>query len=323
MLHLFLAAAIGWQSPVDRTNRVHAADVFESVAVTWSAPADVSVRIRGSVDGQQWSAWIALPIDRDSSDASAGRSVSAITHLGIAAHELEIASSAPVQRVNATFFPPHIVRRGIAPQSLSVGHLIGRSRQDWQCPEGESSPQWPPAYTIVTHAVVHHTDGANSVPDWEAEVRSIWYLHTYTNGWGDIGYNYLIDPNGVIYEGRAGGSGAIGAHFSCRNTNTVGVALLGTFTTALPTTSALNSLRQLLAELCARNHIDPKAFAYHVPSGLNMPTIIGHRDGNPSPLTCTRTECPGDALYAMLPAIRTDVAAVTLAPIPRKRAARH
>ena len=132
---------------------------------------------------------------------------------------------------------------------------------EWGCPEGESSPQWTPQYTKVTHAVVHHTAGANSVPDWDAEVRSIWHLHTFDNGWGDIGYNYLIDPNGVIYEGRAGGDGAIGAHFSCRNTNTVGIALLGTYIDVMPTSAALASLENLLAELCQKNAIVPLSTA--------------------------------------------------------------
>jgi hypothetical protein len=169
--------------------------------------------------------------------------------------------------------------------------------------------------------VVHHTAGANSVPDWDAEVRSIWHLHTNINGWGDIGYNYLIDPNGVVYEGRAGGDGAIGAHFSCRNTNTVGIALLGTYSTATPTPAALESLESLLAELSVRNAIAPQAMILHVPTALLVPTIIGHRDGNPSTLTCSKTVCPGDVLHALLPSIRSAVAARVPAP-PRRRAAR-
>ena len=172
----------------------------------------------------------------------------------------------------------------------------------------------------MTHVVVHHTAGANAVPDWPTEVRSIWYLHTFTNGWGDIGYNYLIDPNGVIYEGRAGGSYVIGAHFSCRNTNTAGIALLGTYSNVAPTNAALASLERLLAEICRRNGIDPTAFAYHGPSALNLPTIIGHRDGNSSPVTCSKTECPGDVLYALLPSIRSDVAAIKTEAPPRRRA---
>jgi hypothetical protein len=155
------------------------------------------------------------------------------------------------------------------------------------------------------------------VANWDAEVRSIWFLHTVTNGWGDIGYNYLIDPDGVIYEGRAGGDGVIGAHFSCRNMNTVGIGMLGTYTNVTPTPPALDSLRRLLAELCRKFGITPTAISYHPPTGLILPTILGHRDGNPSTLTCSKTLCPGDALYSLLPSIRAD-----LLPAPRRRAVR-
>jgi hypothetical protein len=188
---------------------------------------------------------------------------------------------------------------------------------DWGCPDGEAS-RWTPAYSTVTHAVVHHTAGANSVTNWDAELRNIWYLHTVTNGWGDIGYNYLIDPDGVIYEGRAGGDGVIGAHFSCRNTNTVGVALLGTYVITTPTPAALDSLKRLLGDLCQKNQMTPTAIVYHSPTGLNLPTILGHRDGNPSTTTCSKTECPGDALYALIPSIRAE-----LAVPPRRRSVTH
>jgi hypothetical protein len=202
---------------------------------------------------------------------------------------------------------------------IAAGFL---SRVEWGCPDGEEAPLWTPVYTIVSHAVVHHTAGANNLPDWVTEVRNIWFFHTYTNGWGDIGYNFLIDPNGIVYEGRAGGNGVIGAHFSCRNTNTVGIALLGTYSTTAPTDAALTSLKNLLAELARRNAIDPTAFAYHPPTNLLLPTILGHRDGNPSTKTCSRTECPGDVLYAMLPAIRSDVAEAIRMALPRRRAVR-
>ncbi|MEO6260304.1 MAG: peptidoglycan recognition family protein [Thermoanaerobaculia bacterium] len=263
-----------------------------------------------------------MSADDDLTDRSAGRYLTAITHFGGPRRHLEISGNRPFERLNVTMFPPPQPRRRVASRSVAIGPLTARSRNDWGCPDGDAAPLWKPAYTTVTHAVVHHTAGSNSLLDWEAEVRNIWYFHTFGNAWGDIGYNYLIDPNGVIYEGRAGGPGAIGAHFSCRNTNTVGVALLGTFTSGLPTAAALDSLKSLLAALCARNSIDPAAFAYHAPSALNVPTIIGHREGNGSSLTCTRTECPGNALYAMLPAIRSDVAALRLHMPTRKRSIR-
>ena len=83
--------------------------------------------------------------------------------------------------------------------------------------------------------VVHHSAGANEARDWAAVMRSIWVLHVAGNGWNDIGYNFLIDPNGVIYEGRAGGDGVIGAHFSGVNTGTMGVSMVGTFSSQAPT----------------------------------------------------------------------------------------
>src|SRR5437016_1926200 len=82
--------------------------------------------------------------------------------------------------------------------------------------------------------------GGNAATDWAAVVRSIWVLHVQGNGWNDIGYNYLIDPNGVLYEGRGGGDGVMGAHFSCVNSGTMGVALLGTFSVVPAPAAALS-----------------------------------------------------------------------------------
>ena len=276
---------------------------FDAAALTWSGAANVRIRAGGE--------WITPAADPDITD----RHATAITHFP-ATRSLEFEFDAAVADVTVTLFPA-------APSARPkvAGPIV--SRADWGCPDGESAPLWPPAYTIVTHAVVHHTAGANDLVNWAAEVLNIWYFHTFTNGWGDIGYNFLIDPNGVIYEGRAGGSGAIGAHFSCRNTNTVGVALLGTYSNVSPSAEALGSLEKLLADLCKLNAIDPTAIVYHAPSQLTLPTILGHRDGNPSTQTCTRTECPGDVLYSMLPLIRSDVASIISAPPPsRRRAAR-
>ena len=287
---------------------------FESVALSWNGPQQ-QVRIRASADGVTWSEWQVAPIDEDSSID--GRVVTGIVHFGSAMRHLQVD-----REVKATFFPPPPPpRRRVVAHGLAVGQVLVKSRTEWGCPDGQAAKAWTPAYTPVTHAVVHHTAGSNNVTNWEAEVRNVWQLHTFTNGWGDVGYNFLIDPNGVVYEGRAGGHGALGAHFSCRNTNTVGIALLGTYSTVPPTQAAIDSLKKLLAEVTSRHRIDPLAFALHVPSQLLVPTIMTHRDGNTSPLTCTRTECPGDVLYAMMPAIRTDVAAIKVGA-PRRRAVR-
>jgi hypothetical protein len=186
------------------------------------------------------------------------------------------------------------------------------SRTDWGCPDGQGS-RWTPQYTTVTHLIVHHSATANSSSDWAATVRSIWNFHALTNnggrGWGDIGYNYLIDPNGVIYEGRAGGDNAIGAHFSCQNGGTMGVCMLGTFTSVSPTTNALNSLKRILAWKAEQRSLDPTNTSYHAGSHLTLPIISGHRHGNPAypTYTCTTTSCPGDNLYNQLVALRAEV----------------
>lgn len=185
------------------------------------------------------------------------------------------------------------------------------TRTEWGCPDGQDNSHGISAYTTVTHLIVHHTATPNDATDWAAEVRGIWELHIFTNGWSDIGYNYLIDPNGVIYEGRAGGDNVQGAHFSCANANTMGVALLGTFIEAAPTEQALASLKYLLAWKCNQRDIYPLGTTFHGGTGLELRNISGHRDGNsalPNSGACSKgTECPGDMLYSMLPAIREGV----------------
>ena len=137
--------------------------------------------------------------------------------------------------------------------------------------------------------------------DWPALVRSIWNFHVFDRGWADIGYNYLIDPNGVIYEGRSGGDNVVGAHFSGVNAGTMAVALLGDFTNEPPTIEAINSLKRIIAWKCDQRDLDPTGRSLHAASQLDLNTISGHRDG-PRP-----TECPGDAFYALLPAIRIEI----------------
>ncbi|HEY3057254.1 MAG TPA: N-acetylmuramoyl-L-alanine amidase [Thermoanaerobaculia bacterium] len=321
---LVAALSIAWQIPQGRADQatITAEEPFEAVGLSWSSGSNVSVRVRVSTDRVDWSDWMALEIDGDLTDATEGRYVSAITHFGSAKRYIEYSFDEPVDRVTLTLFPPATPHRErLTTNALTYGSLEIRSRVDWACPDGEGSPRWTPAYTTVTHAVVHHTAGSNSLPDWETEVRNIWYYHTFSNAWGDIGYNFLIDPNGVIYEGRAGGAGAIGAHFSCRNSNTVGIALLGTFMTERPTDAALSILKSLLAEIIAKNSIDPTAIVRHPSSGLDLPTILGHRDGNVPGATCTITVCPGDVVYAILPLLRSEL--VYRPPTVRRRAVHH
>jgi hypothetical protein len=181
----------------------------------------------------------------------------------------------------------------------------------------------------VTHLVIHHTATTNNATDWPYWVRAIWEYHANTLGWGDIGYNYLVDPNGVIYEGRAGGDDVAAAHTGMFNAGSLGVGIIGDFhtTNATPTTAAINSVQRLLAWKCTQREIDPQASAWirarRGSWGCNdisvlAPCIAGHRDyaGYACPGSSwdpNNTSCPGQYLYPMLPSIRSGVASL----IPR------
>lgn len=178
-------------------------------------------------------------------------------------------------------------------------------RIGWGSPDG-LDPSCPNiAYVPVTHMIVHHTVNSNSITNWQAAVFSIWNFHVNTNNWCDLGYNWLIDPDGVLYEGRGGGDNVRGAHFCGKNGGTMGIAMLGTFTGVAPTEAALTTLKELLAWKSCKSNINPLSNSLHTSSNLVLAHISGHRDG------CS-TLCPGDSLYSKLGGIRQDVEELTM-----------
>ena len=135
------------------------------------------------------------------------------------------------------------------------------SRAAWGA--NESIRRAGPDYSdTVKAAFVHHTVQSNSYSPSEsaALVRSDYLYHVRTRGWNDIGYNFLVDRYGRVFEGRYGGvtRAVLGAHAGGFNTNSTGVALLGTFTTARPTGPMLAALQRLLAWKLDLTHVDPR-----------------------------------------------------------------
>lgn len=171
-------------------------------------------------------------------------------------------------------------------------------------PNGEQL-LWPLAYSKkVRKLVVHHTDsdlrdlnGDRRMDgrDYKAMVQAIYYFHAVTRGWGDIGYNYIIDPLGNVYEGRYGGDKVVGAHAQCYNNGSLGVAIIGNYEDNQIPEPALRSLILLLAKKSKTHRLDPDADS--VFRGKRLPNIIAHKDVRP-------TSCPGKRLYSMLPRIR-------------------
>lgn len=163
---------------------------------------------------------------------------------------------------------------------------------------------FPRQYATVRHAIVHHSETSNDIDPLQ-QIRSIYYFHAITRGWGDIGYNYLVDRFGNIYEGRVGGQNVIGSHSLAHNVGAAGVCLIGNHIIANPTPEAVGGLVGILAWVC--RNLDPLGFSNSWDL-LNLPTICGHRDVND-------TSCPGDLAYSELAAIRTAVA-TTIAESP-------
>src|SRR5690606_25845599 len=127
------------------------------------------------------------------------------------------------------------------------------SRAGWGA--NESQMRWRPSYANLRASVVHHTAGTNNYSRAQAPgiVRGIYHFHSNTRGWGDIGYNFLIDKWGRIYEGRSGslasptGRMPVGAHAAPYNTGTVGLSVMGDYTKAAVPQAAMNSMADILA----------------------------------------------------------------------------
>lgn len=277
---------------------------------------EVELSVRSSIDGVQYSEWQTLTFESNNETDYTGELIFLDQHTQYVQYKIDITADSPdivLKRIKLSFINPgkteNIKKKLSVTPETSAGMPPVVSRTDWGCDDGQTSPLWTPKYATVTHLVIHHTAGSNNTAqDYAATVRSIWSYHTHTNGWGDIGYNYLIDNEGLIYEGRAGGNNAIGAHCSF-NTGTMGVSVMGTYVTLLPSNAALWSLTNLLAWKCTDSNINPLSTAYHASSGKTIFTINGHRDVKP-------TECPGEYFYAQLPTIRKSVKAKMQADSP-------
>ncbi len=176
------------------------------------------------------------------------------------------------------------------------------SREEWGASlayggADRAASLWTPQYETVAHIIIHHSE-TPSFRDPLAEIRSIHYYHAVTRGWGDIGYNYLVDFMGNVYEGRFGGENVVGGHAYQYAYGSAGICSMGSFSLKTSTPEAISGLIWISA--WAGRNLDALGQSdFH--EQPNLPTICGHRDVNES-------TCPGDGLYADLPAIRKAVA---------------
>ena len=283
------------------------------LGITGTARGEVRFRTAAG-----WQAWRPLP----PGDAD-GMLVPAF---GASAYELRGTGLATAIAINTTDGPP--VRARAAAGGFAGGRYL--SRAGWGADESlrfgpDGTELFPTAYFPVQTLTVHHTATANGDADPAATVRAIYFFHTITQAFGDIGYHLLIDEAGTVYEGRWSGADPVpvfesgrrpgpfprmsnGAHTGGFNAGNVGVALLGDLTAVGPTDAARRALVAVLATLAGATGREPLGHVGYVNpiSGATrtVDTIAAHRDW-------LATECPGEAFYPMLPDVRQDVALLT------------
>ncbi|HEX8099421.1 MAG TPA: peptidoglycan recognition protein [Actinomycetota bacterium] len=185
-------------------------------------------------------------------------------------------------------------------------------RSQWGA--NESLRNCGPRYaSAVKIAFVHHTAGSNSYTATQSDdiVRSIYWYHTQTNGWCDIGYNFLVDKYGQLFEGRYGGMTrpVIPAATMGFNTGSTSISAIGNFQNVSPPSAMVSAIERFLAWRLDVAHVSPTAGVYMTSSGSTggkypagrrvwFHTISSHRDAG-------YTACPGNYLYAKVPTIRT------------------
>ena len=305
---------------------------FTMVGIHWQGPGDVSFRT--ATEAGDWSAWrAARPEGEDGPDAASPEAAAARGwKVGNpwwtgAASRIQYRISGSVTRLR-TFFvwsPVTAADAEGATAFRSAGTAVAAEpdrpamigRPGWGADESivRGSPSYADRLRV---SVVHHTAGTNSYSRAQsaAIVRGIQRYHVLSNGWNDIGYNFLVDKYGRIFEGRAGGVGqnVVGAHAQGFNTGSVGVAVLGTYGSTGISVAARSALQRLLAWRLDVAHVDPRSLLSfrsfgnpRFPAGrtIRLRAISGHRDTG-------YTSCPGTALYGRLGAIAATVATIGL-----------
>jgi hypothetical protein len=322
---------------------------FNLVGLRWrgARAATISLRVRAP-DGR-WSGWAKTSVGDDGPDPGTGEgrpgwTVSDPVWAGQAdAVQYRIAAAGSVRDLRlhfvnstgtATAFDrlKSSVRRAAGSAFATVASLFSArahaattqpaivTRGAWgasKCP-----PRATPGYGTVKMAFVHHTVSVNTYTAQQsaAIVLGICRYHRNSNGWNDIGYQFLVDRYGQVFEGRAGGmdQAVIGAQAQGYNAVSTGISNIGTFSTQGQTPAGLDALARVLSWKLALHGVPPLGSVvvrsaggstnrYPAGRSVRFERISGHRDGD-------ATSCPGDALYAQLPQIRSMVTGDTRSP---------
>ena len=336
------ALASGARAPTGpvTTPVLHAPKRFDLFGLRWHGAVRARVEVRARLASGRWTRWAAADNAVDVPDGSAPIPGTEPIWVG-GADALQLRLPRGLDRVRVHFVnstgtatAPDRLRNGLlgAVHSALVAVAGGSANAAAPAPGGQPRiiprsawaggqcrPRKTPAYGTVKLAFVHHTDNLNGYRPGQsaAMVLAICEFHRNTNGWDDIGYNFLVDRYGQTFEGRAGGidRAVVGSQTKGFNTVSTGIANLGTFNSQSQTSAGMLALARLLAWKLTLHGVPaigrvrlvtPEPDLNGLPRGtvLHLNRISGHRDAN-------STDCPGSALYADLPSLRRRVAGLT------------
>ena len=296
---------------------------FNLVGMHWRGRGAPDIELRVRRQGR-WSRWEELEAQgADSPDPGRGEPTAAT-----ASSPLWVGTAGAVQYRMSRRVPHlrlHFVRvtkrEPVSARAAQAQQPAFVTRDQWGA--GACPPRRAPQYGEVKAVHVHHTVSLNDYSPTEAPamVLAICRYHRNSNGWDDIGYNALVDKYGVLYEGRAGGldKAVIGAQAQGFNAQTAGIASIGEHGTAPATPEELGAIASYISWKLPV-HGQPVSGPVTVTSSggsltrygagarVTLQRVIGHRDTG-------RTTCPGDALYAQLPELRSLVETGGFTPV--------
>jgi uncharacterized protein with LGFP repeats len=330
------AAAGGWRT----TGVLRAPRRFDLIGLRWARGAAVEAEVRARRRGGDWSAWVPLhprgdhrPDDDDGTPAGTDPAWTGPADLfqlrlrgsarGLRARFVRTRPTAAVARRAAARLRRRRGRRSAGgARAAQAGPPVIITRTEWG---GDTvPPRAAPGYGQVQLAFVHHTVTANDYgpADSAAIVLGIARYHRDSNGWNDVGYNFLVDKYGQVFEGRAGGidQAVVGAQAQGWNSVSTGIACLGTFSEVAQSEPGMDALARLIGWKLSLHGVPVQGEVtvtsaggstnrYPAGTPVAFARVAGHRDGN-------ETTCPGDALYAQLPALR-ERAARNASPVSR------
>ncbi|MDZ7757013.1 N-acetylmuramoyl-L-alanine amidase [Rhodohalobacter sp.] len=302
---------------------------FTGLAVGWKPeendinPNDFTLRIRSSALDEMLGDWTSSYgyISAEESPSGFYWAMLYVTESGKAHDKFEVEIEMPagvrLQEIRITGADArlkegddfeNVENAKIASKSYDMPEIVDRSGWWGDLPASELEPSYSPTPIDISHAIAHHTVTANEPANPAQVVRQIWDWHVNDNGWLDIGYNFLIDHEGMIYQGRYNPNleetDVRGAHAGSANSQSVGIALLGQFEPGAqpapgqPQALALDALVKTIGWRFTQKGIDSQSSGFI--AGNYLPVISGHRD-------VSATACPGENLYQLLPDIRSEV----------------